>query len=494
MKQKILRFIFYSLLFVGIFFLLSYKITEVPPGLDTDESSIGYNAGLISENLTDENNHFHPVFILTLDGKDWKQPITIYSTALLFKILGISFFNLRLVSVLFALISCFLFLGLLRLFFSEKLSLIGLILFIFSPSVLIHSHLAMENIALLPFFLSWLYLLLSYSIQPQTWKIFLSGIFLGLSFYSYKGMHAMVPVYFLLSLGYLLYLGYFKKIPLIKSFFLFLLGSAPFLLPLKRFQIYYAGAVYDPAIVSLPSFFNAAYIYLSSFDFSFLFVAGERMSPRMTGQYGLFLMPTLVLLFLGLLQLIKERNFNYYFILIALLFTPLPLILVGSVYKASRLLPYIPLVTFIFILGVKMIFEGGNRYFRKVLILVFTVAIVASYINFVNYYWREYPRGVGKDFSPNLDLGMKGLLELTKTGGKVPYVENGDFKVHKVHFQFLGKAYFPSGNLKIWNRGSEPFPQNGLVLTSIKGSEDIFNYQEIPSVQSGQTTFYIVGK
>lgn len=497
MKQKTLRFIFYSLFFIGIFCLLSYKLTEVPPGLDNDESSIGYNASLISKNLTDENNHFHPVFILTLDGKDWKQPITIYLTALFFRVFGISFFNLRLVSVLFAMVSCFLFLRLLRLFFSEKLSLIGLVLFIFSPSILIHSHLAMENIALLPFFLAWLYLLLSYSIKPQIWKIFISGIFLGLSFYSYKGMHAMVPAYFLLSLVYLAYLGYLKRIQIAtaaKTIFLFLLGSAPFLLPLKRFQTYYAGSVYDSSTVSLPSFFTGAYTYFSSFDFSFLFVTGETMSPRMTGLYGLFLLPTIFLLFLGFLQLVKEKKYNYYFILLFLLITPIPLILVDSVHKASRLLPYVPLGTFIFTLGVKGILQGKNKYYKMILVGFFVITIIWSYTNYVNYYWHEYPKLVSSDFSPNLDLGMKSLLELTKKQNKTPYIENSNYRFQKFHFQFLEKAYFPNGDLKIWNRDLEPFPQNGLVLTSVNGGKDMVNYREIPSIQHGQTTFFIVGK
>jgi hypothetical protein len=488
------KVVFYLFLFLGIFLLLSYKLLEVPPGLDADESSIGYNAILISENLKDENNHFHPVFILTMDGKDWKQPITIYSTAFLFKILGRSFFNLRLVSVLFALASCFLFFLLLKLFFSEKQSLIGLILFVSSPSILLHSHLAMENIALLPLFLFWLYLLLSYSIQPEPWKIFLSGITIGLSFYSYKGMHAMVPVYFLLSLIYLTYLGHFKKAPLLRPVFLFLLGSTPFLLPIKRWQTYYAGAVYDPSIVSIPSFFNAAYTYFSSFDFSFLFVAGEQMSPRMTGYYGMFLIPTIILFFLGLLQLVRERKLDYYFILTILLLTPLPLVLVGSVHRASRLLPYIPLVTFILTLGAKRVLGERSKYLRRISAIFFIIVIAGNYINFAKYYWYEYPKVVSKDFSPNINLGMKNLLELTKKEVKIPYVEYNDFRAHKVHFQFIEKIYFPDGNLKTWNREKDQFPQDGLILTSIAGSGNIVNYQEIPSLQSGQQAFYIVGE
>lgn len=489
---------FVSLVFlfslVGLYFLFSFRLTRVPPGINFDESSIGYNASLISDSLHDENGRFLPVFVLTLGGRDWKQPVRIYSTALLFKLLGKSYFNLRLLSVIFALGSAVIFYKILRFFFSPGISLMGFFLFATSPSLMIQSHLALENIDLLPFFLLWLYFLLSYSLSPRSMKVLLAGFFLGISFYAYKGMRAMVPVYLLISLGYLFYLSFIKNIGEKKSIPLFLFGLAPFLLPLKWLQIHYAGAVYDPAAVSSPSFFDAILVYLSSFDFSFLFVRGDKTLIHSTGRHGMFLVPNIILFFLGFAQLFKEKKMAYFVIFFCLIFTPLLLTTVGSVYRASRLMPYLPLATFIFTLGVKKILEIRPKSVRVFLILFFILAVAATYFDFAKTYWYSYPKWVSGDFSPNLNQAMSELSRLSRDNQKNPYVEYNDFSSRKADMQFFQEVYFPQGSLKIWSREKEPFPEKALVLTSLEGSGEITNLRVIPSLESGQKTFFIVNQ
>ena len=497
MRRKLPVNKFVSLVFlfslVGLYFLFSFRLTKVPPGINFDESSIGYNASLISDSLHDENGRFLPVFVLTLEGKDWKQPVRIYSTALLFKLLGKSYFNLRLLSVIFALGSAVIFYKILRLFFSPGISLMGFFLFATSPALMIQSHLALENIDLLPFFLLWLYFLLSYSLCPRLRKVVLAGFFLGISFYTYKGMRAMVPIYFLISLSYLAYLSLIKKQGGSRSILFFILGIAPFLLPLKLWQIKYAGAVYDPATTSIPSFFDAVLTYLSSFDFSFLFVLGDKMLVHSTGRQGVFLLPNVILFFLGFAQLLKEKKPWYYLIFFSLILTPLLLITVGSIYRASRLMPYLPLATFIFTLGVKKIFEIENKLAKTLLLAFFALAITASYRDFLKTYWIVYPKLVSNDFSPNFDEAMRELYRLSREGDKYPYVEYNDFNSYKADLQFFQEVYFPAG-MKVWQREKESFPDQGLVLTTIPGSRGIVNYKEIPSVEAGQKTFFIVGK
>ncbi len=86
------------------FLLFSFKLLKVPPSINGDEIGIARNALLISKNLTDENNNFLPLFIFAKDS-DWKQPVTVYATALIFKLVGATFWSLRFVSILFAIVS-----------------------------------------------------------------------------------------------------------------------------------------------------------------------------------------------------------------------------------------------------------------------------------------------------------------------------------------------------------------------------------------------------
>lgn len=492
--MKVIRIILICIFFLGLFALFSFRLTRVPPGINIDESSIGYNACLIGKNLKDENGRKLPVFILTLGGKDWKQPIKIYSAALIFKLFGRSYFNLRLVSVIFAVSASFLFWLTLRLVFEEKLALIGLLLFVTSPSVLLQSHLALENIDLLPFLILWLYFLFSYSISPKPIKSLLAGAALGISFYTYKGMHALVPVYWGISLIYLLYFNLYRKKGKTFDWFLFLAGGAPFLIPLGWLQVHYAGAIFDPAIVSRPSFYNAAYIYLSAFDFSFLFLKGDKMLIHSTGYHGMFLLPTIILFFLGFLQMAKEKKPWYYFAFAALVLTPLLLTTVGSVYRASRLMAFIPLAVIIFTLGFKKILEFKNKYLKYTLLVFFALTLTANFIDFAFYYWFKYPKFIAGDFSPNFNQALNDLRSISTKNNKIPYIEYNELVSHKTDLQFFSEVYFPDGNLKVWQREKEDFPDNAFVLTSIEGSGEIVNFKKIPSLESGQKELYLVGK
>ncbi|OQA93460.1 MAG: hypothetical protein BWY24_00478 [Microgenomates group bacterium ADurb.Bin219] len=500
---------FYFFLFVGLYFWLSWQLTRIPPGINFDEASIGYNACLISDNLRDETGRFLPVFILTLDGKDWKQPVNVYAAAFLFKIFGKSYFNLRLVSVIFALVSGLVFWRLLRLFFSELLSLAGLLLFFSSPSILIQSHLVLENIAILPFFILWLYFLFAFSQRPKIYKVFLSGIFLGIDIYAYKGARALIPVYLGLSLLFLFFRSYtlrkrknavtgnlkqFKDI--FKPMMLFLLGIMPFVLPLKWLNIHYLGAIYDPAVISnkFASFYESALIYFSSFDFSFLFVKGDSMLTHSTTRHGIFLAPTFFLFFLGLFQMVKEKRPEYYFVLISLALTPFLLMTVGSIYRASRLMVYIPLATIIFTLGVKKLSEIKPIILRGFIMIFFGAALLATYYDFASWYFNPYPKRISGDFSPNFDSAFKILADLAKETGKSAFIEDNDFRSYKSEMQFFKEVYFTHEKPEFWVREKEPFPENGLVLTSIGGSGQVANLAEIPSLQSGQKTFFIVGE
>ena len=516
LNTKLLKFAsryLWLLILIAFFFIYSYKLTKVPPGINFDEASIGYNACLISDNLHDENGRFLPVFILTLDGKDWKQPVNVYFAALLFRLFGKSYFNLRLVSVIYAVVSGFLFYKLLRLFFPNTLSLAGLVLFLTAPSMMIQSHLVLENMALLPFFLVWLYFLLSYSLAPEPWKTLVSGVFLGISFYSYKGMRAMVPVYLALSVLYLAFLNLwplrndFKKLKFssLKPFFkksfsnlkpllIFLIGITPFLLPINWLNTRYARAVYDPQTIISPSLFESSLVYFGNFDLSFLFAKGDTMLTHSTGRNGIFLAPTFFLFFFGLFQLAKEKKPQYYFILLTLALTPILLIKVGSVYRASRLMMYIPLFTLIFTLGIKKIVEYKMLVLRWVALALVVIAVSVTYVDFLNQYFGPYPKRISQDFSPSFDDSFKKLAEYTKITGKTPYIEYDDYSRHKSDMQFFREVYFPNQDVKMWPRNLDVFPENGLVLTSIRGSKEIINFSETPSIESGQRTFFVVGK
>jgi 4-amino-4-deoxy-L-arabinose transferase-like glycosyltransferase len=363
------------------FVFLSHKLTQVPPGINGDESGIGYNAILISRNLTDENNNFLPLFIFA-KGSDWKQPVSVYTTALVFKVFGVSFWALRATSILFVLASIVILYFLANEVFDNKFFIVGFVIFITAPIILIQSHLALENIALLPFIFFWL-LMLAKNEKSKKWIYsFLGGISLGIGIYSYLGMRIVVPVLSLITLVYLR--KNFKKA------IYFLLGLLPFFILLYVANLHYPGAVvghYSAPTLTINEFLLR---YLSVFDLSFLFLKGDATAIHSTGKAGMFLIATLPIFFMGVWKILKGKKPLEVLILSSFFLAPVMFGFIPDIYRASRLLALVPFYVIISTIG----YIGLTR---KIQVLVLVLMIINVFA-FAKDYWFDYPNRVREVF------------------------------------------------------------------------------------------------
>lgn len=375
------KFFLILLIFIAGFLLLTYKITEVPPGINGDEAGIGYNAMLISRNFTDENGNFFPLFIFAKDS-DWKQPVTVYTTALLFKIFGVSFFVLRATSVFFV------FLSIIVLFFLSKaygglaFFLSAALILITTPIIMIQSHLALENIAPIPFILFWILMLMKFERQTRLLFVFWGGVALGLGAFSYYGMRLVVPVLAFLTIYYLR-----KNLRAVKFF---LVGFLPFLLLLLIAYFRYPGAIFGNFEAPPPTVYEFLHRYLSTFDLSFLFFVGDKIAYHSTGIFGVFLLPTLPLFTVGAYRIIRNKKPLLLLILLSFFLAPLLYGLVPEFYRASRLLAIVPIYA--------MISSIGLMSLRKTFAICMLVSIGVSYFMFAYDYWYEYPKRVKQTF------------------------------------------------------------------------------------------------
>jgi len=76
-----------------------WQLADIPHGLYLDETSIGVNAAAIAQNGHDEHGYKWPLYFKAFG--EYKNPIYIYATALIFKFGGLSDFTLRLAGPLF---------------------------------------------------------------------------------------------------------------------------------------------------------------------------------------------------------------------------------------------------------------------------------------------------------------------------------------------------------------------------------------------------------
>lgn len=365
------------------FLLYSFKITDVPPGINGDEVGIAHNAALMSVNLTDENNNFLPLFIYAKTS-DWKQPVTIYATAAVFKIFGISFFTLRMTSILFVLLSVIIFYLLCLKVFNFKFFLVGTLIFITTPIIMIQSHLALENIAVLPFVLFWL-LMLASDKNPK--NAFLAGISLGIGIFSYLGMRTAVPVLSLITLFY------FRTN--LKLIFSYLAGVLPFFGLLFAASFYYPGAVVGSYNAPLPSIYDFVLRYLSVFDLSFMFLKGDISPYHSTGKAGMFLVSTLPIFLLGIWNIIKHKKPFEILILSSFFLSPILLGFVPDIYRASRLLVLVPFYLIISTIG----FFASPKMLRMVL----SFLTIVIFFVFIKDYWFNYPNKVKNMFKMDIN-------------------------------------------------------------------------------------------
>jgi len=472
MNKKIIIFLtLIAFLVSGIF--LSFRLTQTPRGITVDEASIGYNAVLLSRNLHDESGRFLPFFPLTLSGQDWKQPITIYTTSIIFNIFGPSLLSLRGVSVMVSLISLILVVYLGYLMFGKSGGALSGILFITTPMILIHTHLAQENIMPIPFTLVWLIGIYLYSKKYNPWFLLLSGISLGLGLYSYKGMRAIIPVWAIITFVYILFTTnanrFNKKYLLnsLKNSLYFIAGILPFILIIPWLNTNYAGAVFETGNFEFKSFYTFLYPYLSSFDLSALFIKGDTLPIHSTGIHGVFLIATLPLFISGLVRAVKKDIF-WIFLLVSFFATPILFGQVGSVYRFSRLLVFIPFFVVFSTLGIKRIYHSK---IGKHLLPLFFLLFILNFTDFTRYYWFRYPDIEQSYFLANHESSYKQLAKISHEYNLKPFIFIDDFLEEKEAGKFFASAYFPDG-LGYWKPG-DLLPKNSVVMTLLKSQPNL---------------------
>ena len=181
-------------------FLRVYQLKDLPAGLFCDEAALGYNAYSIGQSGMDENGVTLPLFVWSFQG--YKNPIYIYTGAVLTRLFGLDEFTTRLPAALFGIggIIAIFFAG--RAIFNPWVGLFAAALLAICPWHLHFSRIAFELISFPFLFLIGLTLLVRFT---QGRRTFAAGLFfMGLCPYAYAIATVFVPL-FLVGFG-LLYL------------------------------------------------------------------------------------------------------------------------------------------------------------------------------------------------------------------------------------------------------------------------------------------------
>ncbi len=167
-----------------------YHLSDVPPGIWLDESSIGYNAFSLSQTGQDEHGFFRPLFFKAFG--EYKNPIYIYLTSFLIRLFGLSILTTRFMAVIFGVATVLLtyFVG--KLFIKQNTYWIPALLLACSQYHIIFSRIAYELISL-PVLIC-LGLIFVYKEDKPYQNAIYAGIAFGLTIYSYAIAKLLTPI------------------------------------------------------------------------------------------------------------------------------------------------------------------------------------------------------------------------------------------------------------------------------------------------------------
>jgi len=442
-------------------FLRIFKLGDYPPALNWDEVSHGYNAYSILKTGKDEWGKFLPLVFKAYG--DYKLPVYIYTTVFSIFIFGLNDFAVRLPSAL-AGVGTILFTYLLAIIVFEdlkkiekeqirKIALISSFLVAIEPWTLFLSRGAFEANLALFFFVSGIYFLFAGLRSPKF--LIISSLLLGLTVWTYNSYRIFTPL--ILGAFAVIYrfeiFGIWKKSR--NSLSLSILLLVLFLMPMffqlgfeegqarylkvtlidegainyineKRMKINLNPAserlLYNKFCFFLVRFANN---WINHYSPNFLFLKGGSQYNFSLPDFGILYLINFPFFLLGLFIILKfalKRRKIQTFLLIWMLFAPIPASITRESPNVLRGITFLPLPMIIITLGFISIYSAKNlKWFisRKLFAFLYLAILLISLSNYLVKYIFEYP----KIYSWSWQYGYKDVVE---------YVENNYEKYDKI--------------------------------------------------------------
>lgn len=425
MSKKVV-FIFLVILIAASFFRL-YRITDIPPGVNRDEASIGYTAYSILHTGKDEYGKVLPLSFQSFG--DWKLPLYIYTVVPFVSIFGLSELAVRLPSAIFGILSVGLTFYLVRILFkNNKLSFIAMFLAAISPWSVHLSRVESEsNMAVFLILLG--VILFLKGLNGKNWLIIPGFICFALTYFTYAGNHIFTT---LLVIG-LLYL-YKTKIPRTKftliGLVLFIVLSgfifSHTLFGADKTKLSGISIFGDPSVIhakiEIPrnehldpkSFFarithnkivfageRIVQNYLNSFSPLFLFIKGGENNAHNISNFGNMYLVEAPFLFLGLIYLIvlkkgREKKLILWWFFIAAISASIT----KDAPHTNRMFAIFPILQLVTAFGLFWVITQWIKkpVFKKLFIGCLAFLFLINITIYIDRYFIHFPRNEEKSW------------------------------------------------------------------------------------------------
>lgn len=404
------------------FFLRFYNLSGVPPSLNWDEVSHGYNAYSILRTGRDEWGEWLPLTNFRAYG-DYPLPVSMYLMMPGIYLFGLNEFTVRLPSAfLGSLMGLIVYLLALQFLKRKWIALLAALLMSLSPWNLLTSRQAVQAIPAV-FFLSLGCWLLIRGLSGKRLMAIAGTMSIGFSAYTYHNTRILAPLFLFLILYIYRKILWAQK----KTLLVVIIISCLFFIPLvpvilspegraraNWVEILDQGAINEinslRSTTNLPNpvpqliynkvtyfVWQAAANYIGYFSPGFLGVEGGTHYQFSVPHFGILYPIELPFFYLGLGLLLlnhsrlkSEKKILLYWVLVA----PIPAAITRDAFQVLRSLVMMPVTYIVITLGFSFFldFLKNRVVFQKIFVGTFVVLLTAFFIGYIYNLWFIYPK------------------------------------------------------------------------------------------------------
>ena len=434
----LIKFLF-TLIFGLAIFLRFWDLDNIPPSLNWDEVSLGYNAYSIFKTGKDEWGELLPLTFRSYG--DYKLPAYVYLDIPFIALFGLNEWGVRLPSAVLGIGSVLVTFLILKSLVNIKVALWGAFIASILPWTIILSRIALE--AQLALFLTTLGVYFFLKALQEKSYLAVSFICFGLTIFTYNASRIVTPLLVLILV--VLYRGELLKIKQIAgvSLFIFILIS---IVALPKALLQDSSARYrwthllDEGAINrineqrgssdLPPFLSrlsnnkvtyflteSSKNYISHYSPDFLFVKGGSNYQFSVPRSGLVYPALAPFIILGFWSIFKQRKKWQLFILAWFFIAPIPAAITRDSPHALRSIMMVLPLLMIITQGISYCFNDLNHWIKKNEAMLSFVVAATLFISLYTF-WQNYSGSYVKNYSWSWQFGYKQVVRYVVREGE----------------------------------------------------------------------------
>lgn len=402
-----------AVLIIAIGYVYTAGLGQSPPYLMHDELQFSLQARSIADSGRDLSGRAFPVFFTEPEFPPGRDPVLIYLTAAVLKLVPFSQENVKLAVVLIGILNVVLtFFAGWKLLGSPWLGLLAAALLALTPIHFIRARLVLSPFSSIPFVLGWMVALSIYLRSGSRRALLAAAASAALSMYSYLACVVMAPVYLAVALWFAVKREGSKVIVPVAVVVGVLLAPMAiwyvthperYAQVVDAYRLYGSGTsgvaspVLAPGTPAGPQRWLALVWQFLSPDF--LFLSGDSSLINSTRTAGLFPIAFAVLIVAGVWTAVTSRDPAQRVALMGLATAPLASIVSGAV-EMNRIMFVIPFAVLMAAMGARTLMARGGAW--RIAAFLLLVSVPIQFAGFHRHYLNEYPRQAGKWFGGNV--------------------------------------------------------------------------------------------